>query len=464
MNKGLEKNFDVLVVGKNYLSFLLALRQIEQGQKVLILDDQRLSRPHFYGQGLGMMEYFFLKIWARYKGIKPLQELDGHLVHRPLHFFLKDYSWLQLHSRPSQNLLEFLRRLGNFFGPEGSILYQELAGEDHCEEFDRAMEKLAKDCAQSLFYHQRLTQTEFKTFLKDTSPFVQKVFALFESFFEQTSFQDNKKAYLLYYLSQFFFFKGLPPSRSSSQNFLLLLYLLGPSYFLQYEALERDLEEFFRGCGGQIKKTWVRDWKFHKKKPWCLELASFEGVIYPQKIAFMGENLSRLPFRLKKERGLYEDMILENSVSLEAAGHLPEGHFIFGNETRVGTSFPLWSLERLYPVEKRYLFRVHFFALKQPGSKIDFLEDTLLALLVPDLLKIFPWMKTELGEWRIYKGEESYLQKKTPSPSRPHHGMLHFFDPSSPFKGQPIQNVYHFGHNLESPLALYHQLFTGLGE
>ncbi len=451
----LEKNFDIAVIGRNYLSFLFAIGQVELKQKVLVLDDQRLSFGDLYQHGLGPIEYYFLKTWGEDRGITPLKEIDRYFVKRPLHIFFND-RWLQLRSKPSQNMLELLRRFGELFGEDCSVFWKGLLKESQRQKFDEGVEQLAKLLGQNAFRYQTVESFNIDFFLSQCPPFLKKIFEAFRSYFEENRFKSEKNGYLLAFLSRAFFLKNLSPNIASYEIFHMFINFLGPSYSLDQEKLEQDLVEFFVNCGGQFKKTEVREWKFHKGRPWCLELASFEGIIHPRKIAFVGGRPQGMPLKLSEKSSSYEGIILENSVSLREARHLPKGNFIFGDASRVGTAFPFWWFELLGEVQGRQQFRIHFLSSLESGSKIEFFQEQILSLVEKDLSKVFPWVLEELEGWSIGVGSEIYVheaydKKKT---NLPLGRNVDFFDYSSPSYGKRIKNVYYFGPYLESPLGL----------
>ena len=452
----LEKNFDIMVVGRNAFSLLFAIEQAKLGQKVLLLDDPRLGPSAPYGHGISSVEYHFLKTWGKDFSVPPLLNMDNYFQRCPLDFFF-NHHWLRLTSSPSLNILELLRRFGRPFQEEGIIFRRFLEGVKQRRSFDEEIERFVSWAGQNAFRHRNTDGLGVDFFLSHCPPRLAKLFKILRDHLEVGRFRDESEEYLLISLIRAFFLKNLSPKMASEEIFHSFINLLAPSYSLDQELLERDLEKCFRQLGGQFKRTQVREWKFHKGRPWCLELASFEGIIHPRKIAFVEGYPKGIPLKLEDENPTYQGLLLKNWPSSEEIPHLPPGNFVFGDISRVGTSFPIWWLEspHMRKRESRLPLRIHFLSQRESGSKVEFLRQKVLALVENDLAQVFPWMLKHLGQWEVEMGSEVYIRKshsrkKGPLPLR---GGGNFFDYSSPTLGRRIKNVYYFGPRRESPLG-----------
>ncbi len=458
----LERDFDIMVVGRNYHSLLFAIGQARLGQKVLLLDDPRMGSGDSYGHGLGAIEYHFLKTWGRDFSVGPLQSGDDYFEPCPLDFFFH-HRWTRLNSTPSHNMLELLRRFSTPLGEEGAFLQRLLGGAEQRRSFDLEIERFVTWAGQNAFRRQSTEALGVDFFLAQCPPHPAKIFKVLRQYLEKNRLRPEGEIYLLISLARAFFLKNLSPEMASDEIFYTFINLLAPSYSFHRERLERDLEQFFLAVGGQLKRTQVREWKFHRGRPWCLELASFEGIIHPRKVAFVGEELWGVPLKLGGESPSYRALVLENWPPAEEMGHLPPGNFVFGDFTKMGTSFPLWWLESPHwasaappgQMASRRPLRIHFLARRESGSKVEFLRRKVLVSVESDLAQVFPWMLKHLGEWKVEMGREIYIRE-----SRPHkRGLLplgrrgHLFDYSSPSPGRRIKNVYYFGPLLESPLG-----------
>ena len=65
----LKKHIDMVLIGKNYLSALLSLDLLSQGQEVLILDDERMSIDAPYIERFYSLEKEYLKIGGMNKSL-----------------------------------------------------------------------------------------------------------------------------------------------------------------------------------------------------------------------------------------------------------------------------------------------------------------------------------------------------------------------------------------------------------
>ena len=208
------------------------------------------------------------------------------------------------------------------------------------------------------------------------------------------------------------------------------------------DRLERDLMDFFIREGGVVKDTKVKEWKFHKNSPWCLELDSFERVVHPEKLAFFSERLDGVPLRPVSREGIHEDLIFENFVPLENSGSFPCGHFIFGDLTRLGTSFPLWWLEALKKASDHLHLKAHVLSLRDCAFTGPHFQQTIIARIEKDLACVDPWVAKKLGPWSVSCGPDLYgalsSLKRWPSEE--------LVDYSTPLPGRRMKKMFYFPH------------------
>ena len=105
-----DKNVDLLIVGKNYLSLLMGIENVLNKKNVLLLDDDRYKLGDDYLNGINEFEKLFLEEWIDQKGIGNLVDLSKYLKHQD-NIFLLGNKRLRLGRDYWSNLYELVRKL-----------------------------------------------------------------------------------------------------------------------------------------------------------------------------------------------------------------------------------------------------------------------------------------------------------------------------------------------------------------
>ncbi|MFW5887651.1 MAG: hypothetical protein ACOCUH_02525, partial [Bacteriovoracia bacterium] len=73
----LDRDFDAVLVGSNLHSYFLAIPRILKGEKILIIDDDRVQTGYLGQTFFSSLEYNFIDEWSRKIGFLELDQLDG---------------------------------------------------------------------------------------------------------------------------------------------------------------------------------------------------------------------------------------------------------------------------------------------------------------------------------------------------------------------------------------------------
>ncbi|MBT3586070.1 MAG: hypothetical protein HN509_14285 [Halobacteriovoraceae bacterium] len=460
----LKKDIDMALIGKSYLSFILSLKLLDQKKNVLLLDDERFQFGSLFANSLGALEKDFLVTWGEDNDIGPLANLENYLVQKPLLFTFENKR-LFLGGQPSRNILEIARKLPFLFKELKKGDFFEHLGESSHDygprEFDKSFLDYTKRVGQTLYRYKTNQNTGLNTFMghcpKDLNEYFQHFCQTVNKGVGEAK-EDDKGARCLLYMAQAHFQKRFSLQWSSFELLHLFLSLLSPYYELDQDRLLEDLIPFFKRRGGEFKKTYIREWFFHKGKPWSMELASYEGIIHPHKISFLGGSPTGMPLKLAPLAAYYGNIISVFDCDKEAAAKLEGQRIIFCNQNKIGTDFPLWEAEF-----SNSQLVINYFARQEKGSKIEFYRTQMEKEIRDDLVTIYPHLKDKINLISMNFGQEVLIDDshgaRRHRPGRvPLPRKVHFRDTSRPGNGSKLSNVYYFGPYKEGPLGLLSSL------
>lgn len=452
----IEKELDMALVGKNYLSYLLGLELIDRKQKVLLLDDDRLSYGQLYTDSLPQLEVEFLKTWGSDKDIEPFKNIEKYLKRRSLTFSIGN-DLVRLGGRPSHNFSEIIRKMPQIL-PAGLDIKWPYETEQGQKDFDEAFLAFSKRVAQNAFRYKSVQSFNTAVFLAHCPPDIKACFESFEQVYEKM----NTEGYSSYFSELTFFFmargkfqKKFSMELSRFELFHLFLTLLSPLYELDQESLLEDLETVLISRGGMFKRTRIREWLFHKSKPWSLELASYDGIIHPKNISLLGADPAGLSIRLKNPGQSY-GCVRAKFKYLNSGSVLWKGEkFLRSTHKMLGTENPLWEID-FGEIE----LVVKIFVKKLKGSKIEFHHKTILNMLESDIEEVFPGLWNELESASLDWGPEIWIegQKGKYKGDIPFPKSVAVTNVKEPMSEEQLNQVYYFGPYKEGPLGLLSSL------
>lgn len=457
----LERNVDFVLVGKNYLSVLLGLELLDHGQKVLLLDDDRLSYGHLYSDGIGELEKSLLKGWGEDRLISPLAKIDEYLTSSS-QVFHSNYKQLCLGHSPSENLIEFSRKFaGSFDDNEYEILIDLINSPEKRAAFDEQVMGLCSRLGLNGFRFRSVQNFDTQFFISQSPQSIQDLYKIFKSkwTFESIDSDDELKVFLNSF--SLAYHKTFGVRFGDYQIFHGMLSIISPSYKLDQDKLCQYLLSFFQKKGGQFKKTHVREWKFYKQSPWSLELASFEGIIHPKKVIFLGGDPSNIPIKLGKDSTFYKqlnmtiDLPKGEEISDEAVEVFKT---VFENDQYLSKSKMLGTDYFIYQVKEstNHSFDVKILLRNKRGFKLSFIKDELVAFTKKELKKYFPIIDWAQGDYDIKWGSELFFDRSLAyqNATVPLFQKVKIFEKAGPELGQSLKNVHYIGPLREGPLGI----------
>lgn len=440
----LQKNYSTSVIGQSYLSFIYGIELLEKGHSVLLLDDDRLSFGDLYSYGLTAMDLSFFSSWAKDRGLAGYDEAQFfEQKHYVLHWHGTRVS---LGASPWENLRELYRKIPDIFDYE--MLFR--GGDTSAEDINSDYTRLCHRLGVNGFRHKGLESFNFDYVMSQCPASIKELFLSFK----KKLTKDTRSASFLYF-ARALFHKRLARKHSELEIFHFFLCLLSPHYLLLSEELEAVLGKEFSRRGGHLKKTRVREWKFYKSLPWSMELASFEGIIHPQKIVFLGARSEGLPLKVRHSGKKFSGISFSVTCSDQRLiAHEGSWHF-WASVNKMGTDFPLWRLKvGEGRIEGLYLYR------EKKGSKLSFYKDHMQELLFEELEQWLPGLRVNLGSASFETSDEVYLDQSLMQRVSPLAKLnkVSLFDYSQPVSLMKLKNVDYYGPLKGSPLGLFGQL------
>lgn len=444
----LDKKFDLVIVGKSYLSIMLAVKMMRRNLKVLLLDDERVDIGSLYSDFFGPIESTFISSWGEDNHLTSLSNVKKYLTARP-YSIVVGQTRVKLGHRPSQNLIELYRKLSPYI-PIGHEAFFELIGDEaKRESFDSECEKLFQRIGKSSYFFKSLQGLSLDSFLSMSPKGVISIYEAFSQVIKKEQFENkSSKWFFQSFLmaARGIFHKKIDCNLSEIEMFHLLLSLLQPSFELDSKSLMEDLVLEFEKVGGIYKSCQLREWKFHKNKPWAIELSSYEGIVHPDKVVFIGGSLDEMPIIFPNKDECLRDVVIDWKIE-GLDSHLTGERFFFTDVNKVGTDVPLWFADF-------HQGHIHFkvFTLYEKGSKLSFVKDFLRETLKKDLKSLISNVDELLIEESISYGKElwpSPYKKSTWFPKK-----VSIYDHSRPGFNDKLNGVHYFGPYRETPLGL----------
>lgn len=441
----LQKNYSRAVIGRSYLSFLLGIELLREKNSVLILDDERLEYGDLFSYGLTSLDKSFLKTWGQDMEISCLENIDDFLVQKPFTLRIGQHS-VFLGGDCWDNFRELYRKFPKLF-PFGDFM-----GDSQIEEsFRTAHEGLTKRLGKNGFRFKGLENSTIEFLLGQSPEIIKDTFHLFKSALKE----NEREGWQFLYFARSLFHKRFTSSASSVELFHFFLCLLSPHYYLKEQELTRELSKVFVDKGGHFKGTQVREWKFYKSVPWSMELASYEGIIHPHKISFLGSLPKGLPLKVVHQWKRYQSIHFEVSCQDARISGLDQQWFFWAEPDAMGTDAPFWRAQvDGGKIKGQVLYR------EKLGSKLPFITSAIEEQLLKEIDHWLPGTAPLLGSVDLNTGKEIYLDQSYTfkANSLPQVKEVKLFDYSSPFLKKKLKNVSYFGPLKGCPLGLFGQL------
>ena len=380
-----DKNVDLLIVGKNYLSLLMGIENVLNKKNVLLLDDDRYKLGDDYLNGINEFEKLFLEEWIDQKGIGNLVDLSKYLKHQD-NIFLLGNKRLRLGRDYWSNLYELVRKLD--FNWE---LKNDLEGALNLsfkKEFNELMGYYLKDQSHRLVDLKISADFLYEQFLTTAPEIVKHLFRVTKegllSNLKQPTVRDQYIQALLF-ASRGFYQYDTDSNIGDAEFFHLFISMLAPYYQIDHEQLILDLLNLYQKQNGIFKKTSICDWSFEKFKPWALELSSYEGIVHPRKTALFFGKLNDPSFKLEPEGPMYSSISIKCTLNDVAFEPISNTKYIICSDTMIGTNRPFWWLK----VSGNQLLAKCFIDFKK-ATKLSFIRDELEHFFSSEIKIYFP--------------------------------------------------------------------------
>lgn len=328
----IKKNVDSIIIGQNYISFLIAFDQLNKGKDVLILDDQRILESRNYYSFFSSLEKNFIQSWANDLEIAHLSNIDQALIKRP--FFINiDKTMIFIgRDNPYLNFMELARKLPDIFE---DIFLKLKAANISEEEFNNDYYMFCARTGKTLCLFKSLQNVNLLTFSHHAPDYFNEILSIFETKIKEYSQSETKN--ILVYALRSIFQNVLDTQISNIESLHLFICLIGPRYFFESQEIYMKMVEELINRGGFFRSKKIREWKFFNNKPWCVELDSFEGIVHPKNIAFIGGRPIQYPLQFESDE-MY--LTYEAHIKRKHTGFLPESFSYYFDSSKIGSNIP----------------------------------------------------------------------------------------------------------------------------
>lgn len=477
----LERNYDETLLGRNYLSVLFSLELLKGGSKTLLIDDESTEYGSLFKEKLTLMDKEFLSIWGEDQNLKELTSIEEFLVSQQVCFVI-DGQQLILGNRPLENFRELMRKFPEMFLPINDPHWNDDFDQlpNNSDEFNETYYSLCRRLAQISYYFQALDNYSIEDFLSLYPSVISKSYFRFRDYWRENSHEmglkNGVKWRTFLFATRGYYHYLLEHSVNERDLFYLFLSLLSPTYRLQQDEFCNGLEKAFVNHGGKIKRTKVREWLFDKKKPWALELATYEGIIHPQNVSFFGAYFHHAPLSFQSKGELFLGMSLTFSRDLapqiwkETFEHSNldiysrYNQMILCDSKKIGSEASLWVVEFVCDEREKFIeLRASSFVKKKNGMKSSFFKRELLYSFQTALQAL---CSVSLNLWEdfveISENDEVWGHRKNshgvPTSSLP--GHVRIYDHTRPGRLVGLKNMTYYGPALMGNYGLMSVLMS----
>ena len=455
----LSRNIDFALVGHNFFAFLLSIGLLNRGKKVLILDDDRFNYGDFFTNSLTSLDVEFLKAWGEEGQLKPLINIQEYLSPEKVYFFVGKKQ-VALGDSPQRNFRELCRKFPELF-------YQEtneagvFSHENEILNFDNIYNDFCQKVSVLLFNEKSASKISL-LFENSIPKDLQSRFLYFFTHFDNRDKLTETRRYdfnSLVYMTRGFFQNRLSVTGSKSEIMHLFFSLVSPYYKLDHERLIADLLQEHLVKGGEFKKLNLADLKFQGGLVKSFELESYDGIIKPNKMAFIGGYPVGLPIKLKASKSAsYNCLNVEFTFKENVPSLLEQKKCVFTSAMKIGTDRPFWEV---YLAGNKAVFNI--IMAKKEGTKTEFIYERVKSLLLEDMAYLFPEYKFEAilcemkftldvfiedKDYNAHKRVEATFKKR----------LTEVLEDSAPLLISRLKNVLYFGPYNEDSLGTFSSL------
>lgn len=452
-------NLDFALVGHNYFALILSIGLLNRGKKVLVLDDDRFNYGDFFTNSLTSLDVEFLKAWGAESNLAPLMNIQNYLAPSTVYFSVGKKQ-IVLGDLPHRNFRELCRKFPELF-LKGSANQAGITSLEDAKSFDHDYNDFCQKISALLFNEKRASKLSM-LFEQTLPENLKSSFYHFFSHFDQKDQMSEQEAHdfnALMFMTRGFFQNRMSITGSKSELMHLFFSLVSPYYKLDHERLSADLLKEHLEKGGEFKKLNLSDLKFQKGLVQSFELESFDGIIRPNKMAFIGGYPVGLPIKLGKTNSLPYNCLNVEFTFKEAVPELLEGKkYVFTSPMKIGTDRPFWEV---YFSGKKAVFNV--IMAKKEGTKIDFISERVKSILIGDLKYLYPEYDFESVECKMKFTLDVFLEDKDYNAHKKSEAnltkkLVDVLEDSAPLLISKLKNVLYFGPYNEDSLGTFSSL------
>ncbi len=283
----LKRDLNCLIVGNNYLAYILSIVG-QQGHKGnLLLDDDRVNLGSEWKNHIGLLEKKYLESLGHKFSISSLSKIGNYLELSNLVVCFDKKYFLATES-VNLNFKEIFRKYPALAGNSLPEVLSSLDFSD--EELDESFNLIIK----------KLESTENKITIENSK--IQKICTLL---FENYKNSKELKVKHFWQYIEILFQQKISRELTLDEFSHLVLSLVSPRFLVNEKKLINDLKHELIAKGGLFKNAQISNWQFFKKKVSYLELNSFEGVIKPSSVYFVGKPNVLMPIRMRSIGPVY---------------------------------------------------------------------------------------------------------------------------------------------------------------
>lgn len=376
----INSNIDYALIGHNYLTFLLSQGLMKRGMKVLLLDDDRFNYGDFFTNSLTQIDLDFIKKFGIKTNSATILNLDNYLKTEERLFYVGKKQVL-LGRSPGLNLMELVRKFPDFFTETAKNKFDQ----DFINRINQEYYEFIEKVSQKIIFPEKKIKL-FNNILENAPDFFKVLLNdLTNSVVNKENESEEFKSMLitLIYLTRGFYQSHFSTTGSRLELAHNLMALLSPYYRLNVEAFNADLLKEFKNLGGDFKKLNLGDLKFHRGIIKGMELQSYEGLINPKKVIFVGGHPLGLPIKFERPKNIYHCLFVRlqtSKVPIDLVGK----KIVFSSPMKMSTQRPMFEADFF-----ENSIELNVVVQKKNGIKIDFIKNQILEEILSDLSYIF---------------------------------------------------------------------------
>ncbi len=385
----LNKEIDHVIIGSSYLSYFLGIKSLNSKHSTLILDDHRFKFGGLFQSKFTELDRAFMKQLGETHNIESFKNIDEFLKPCPYYIHVNG-SILRLGDSPLRNFKEVGRKLHVGLKKESKTIehdvYYKVLEEVDEDQFNFLFSNFCHELAEAVQSLPSIKHFDLSTFFKCAPQFLVDFFDTIASRYsdQESTIRDAWSLQCLLYSLRGIFQDNFSFSISKFELFHLLVSLLSKSYHLDYSAFNKSLHNEFNQLGGNLREVELEQWLFDKNRPWALMLSSFEGVVKPGEVSFVGPRPQAMPIDITPLGEYYASVEFSWQIDSKNSILPPEGITFFCCSDAIGTEMPFFwtSVEGNKVTVCAYL-------LWCEGRKFEFYIDRLKEYLLKEINQFY---------------------------------------------------------------------------